>query len=97
MACWTFNPLIRGGKEMGVSKHELHEEFPQFSHLIDQLKNDDPAFRERFKQYAELDQQIEGLELRDSPVGDDSLHQLKQQRLELKDDLYRELLRHDQS
>lgn len=78
---------------MGISKHELHEEFPQFSQLIDQLKHDNPDFRERFKQYAELDQQIEGLELRDSPVGDDSLHQLKQQRLELKDDLYKELLR----
>lgn len=78
---------------MGVSKHELHEEFPQFSQLIDQLKQDDSDFRERFKQYAELDQQIEGLELRDSPIGDDSLHQLKQQRLELKDDLYRELVR----
>ena len=78
---------------MGVSKHELHEEFPQFSHLIDQLKEGDASFRERFKQYAELDQQIEGLELRDSPVGDESLHQLKQQRLELKDDLYRELLK----
>ncbi|HCW88617.1 MAG TPA: hypothetical protein DHU56_00915 [Marinobacter sp.] len=78
---------------MGVSKHELHEEFPQFSQLIDQLKQDDFDFRERFKQYAELDQQIEGLELRDSPIGDDSLHQLKQQRLELKDNLYRELVR----
>jgi len=78
---------------MGISKHELHEEFPQFSQLIDQLKQDDPDFRERFKQYAKLDQQIEGLELRDSPVGDDSLHQLKQQRLELKDNLYGELVR----
>lgn len=78
---------------MGISKHELHEEFPQFSQLIDQLKQDDPDFRARFKQYAELDQEIEGLELRDSPVGDDSLHQLKRQRLELKDDLYRELLK----
>ncbi len=78
---------------MGISKHELHEEFPQFSQLIDQLKHDDPDFRDRFKQYAELDQEIEGLELRDSPVGDDSLHQLKQQRLELKDDLYKELLK----
>ncbi|MDY6798523.1 MAG: YdcH family protein [Pseudomonadota bacterium] len=78
---------------MGVSKHELHEEFPQFSQLIDQLKQGDSDFRERFKQYAELDQQIEGLELRDSPIGDDSLHQLKQQRLELKDDIYRELVR----
>ena len=78
---------------MGVSKHELHEEFPQFNELIDQLRKDNPGFRERFDQYAKLDQQIEGLELRDSPIGDDSFHQLKQQRLELKDDLYKTLVK----
>ncbi|MDI9244254.1 YdcH family protein [Marinobacter sp. CHS3-4] len=78
---------------MGISKHELHEEFPQFNQLIDQLRKDDPAFRERFAHYAKLDQEIEGLELRDSPIGDDSLHQLKQERLELKDDIYKELVR----
>lgn len=78
---------------MGISKHELHEEFPQFNQLIDQLRQEDPAFRERFAHYADLDQQIEGLERRDSPIGDDSLHQLKQQRLELKDTLYKELVR----
>ncbi len=78
---------------MGISKHELHEEFPQFNQLIDQLRQDDPDFRERFTHYADLDQQIEGLERRDSPIGDDSLHQLKQQRLELKDNIYRELVR----
>jgi uncharacterized protein YdcH (DUF465 family) len=73
---------------MGVSKHELHDEFPQFSNLIDELKSSDVSFREHFEQYAELDQKIEGLERRDSPIGDDSLHQMKQQRLELKDELY---------
>lgn len=78
---------------MGISKHELHEEFPQFNQLIDQLRQDDPDFRERFTHYADLDQQIEGLERRDSPIGDDSLHQLKQQRLELKDTIYKELVR----
>jgi uncharacterized protein YdcH (DUF465 family) len=73
---------------MGVSKHELHDEFPQFSNLIDELKSSDVSFREHFEQYAELDQKIEGLERRDSPLGDASLHQMKQQSLELKDELY---------
>jgi len=76
---------------MGVAKHELHEEFPQFSHLIDELKSSDPSFRAQFEQYAELDQKIEGLERRDSPIGDDSLHQLKQERVELKDYIYKVL------
>jgi uncharacterized protein YdcH (DUF465 family) len=77
---------------VGISKHELHEEFPQFSRLIDELKSSDASFREHFEQYAELDQKIEGLERRDAPIGDDSLHQMKQQRLELKDDLYNVLV-----
>ncbi|MDF0750533.1 DUF465 domain-containing protein [Marinobacter sp. 71-i] len=78
---------------MGISNHELHNEFPQFGELIDELKNNDPKFQEHFRQYSELDQEIEGLERRDAPVGDDTLHQMKQQRLQLKDDLYKTLVK----
>lgn len=78
---------------MGISNHELHNEFPQFGELIDELKVKDPKFKEEFQQYAELDQEIEGLERRDSPIGDDKLHQMKQQRLQLKDDLYKTLVK----
>lgn len=78
---------------MGISNHELHNEFPQFGELIDELKMNDPKFKEEFRQYAELDQEIEGLERRDSPIGDDKLHQMKQQRLQLKDDLYKTLVK----
>lgn len=78
---------------MGISNHELHNEFPQFGELIDELKQNDPKFQEHFRQYAELDQEIEGLERRDAPIGDDQLHQMKQQRLQLKDDLYKTLVR----
>lgn len=77
---------------MGISNHELHNEFPQFRELIDELKKNDPAFQAHFRQYTALDQEIEGLELRDSPIGDDKLHRMKQQRLQLKDDLYKMLL-----
>lgn len=78
---------------MGISNHELHNEFPQFGELIDELKKNDPKFKEHFQQYAELDQEIEGLERRDAPIGDDKLHRMKQQRLQLKDDLYKTLVR----
>ncbi|MBL3556957.1 MULTISPECIES: YdcH family protein [Marinobacter] len=78
---------------MGISNHELHNEFPQFKELIDELKTNDLKFKEHFQQYAELDQEIEGLELRDSPIGDDKLHRMKQKRLQLKDDLYKTLVR----
>ncbi|NMT64952.1 YdcH family protein [Marinobacter orientalis] len=82
---------------MGISSHELHNEFPQFSDLIDELKENDPKFREDFQQYAELDQEIEGLERRDAPIGDDKLHRMKQQRLQLKDDLYKTLVKKSNS
>ncbi|HIO29466.1 YdcH family protein [Marinobacter salarius] len=78
---------------MGISNHELHNEFPQFGELIDELRKNDPTFQHHFRQYAELDQEIEGLERRDAPIGDDQLHQMKQQRLQLKDDLYKALVK----
>lgn len=78
---------------MGISNHELHNEFPQFGELIDELRKNDLTFQHHFRQYAELDQEIEGLERRDAPIGDDQLHQMKQQRLQLKDDLYKTLVK----
>lgn len=78
---------------MGISNHELHNEFPQFGELIDELKENDLKFKESFQQYAELDQEIEGLERRDAPIGDDKLHRMKQKRLQLKDDLYKTLVK----
>ncbi len=77
---------------MGISSHELHEEFPQYSDLIDQLKTNDPKFGDKFKEYSELDQEIEGLERRDAPIGDDKLHRLKQKRAHLKDQIYQTLV-----
>ncbi len=76
---------------MGISKHELRGEFPQYSGLIDELKAKDLKFQQQLKEYSELDQEIEGLELRDSPIGDDKLHQMKQRRAQLKDDIYQVL------
>ncbi|KEF32460.1 MAG: DUF465 domain-containing protein [Gammaproteobacteria bacterium] len=76
---------------MGISNHALHKEFPQFSDLINELKTTDFAFGEKYKAYSELDQEIEGLEKRDAPIGDDKLHRLKQKRAQLKDELYQTL------
>lgn len=78
---------------MGISNHELHKEFPQYADLIDELRKTDLRFQEHFKNYAELDQEIVGLERRDAPVGDDKLHRMKQRRLQLKDDIYNTLVK----
>lgn len=77
---------------MGISSHELHKEFPQYSNLIDELKNNDLKFNDKLREYSELDQEIEGLEKRDAPIGDDKLHRMKQKRAQLKDDLYQMLI-----
>ncbi|MEA1082138.1 YdcH family protein [Marinobacter qingdaonensis] len=77
---------------MGISNHQLHQEFPQYRDLIDELRNTNPKFGDKFNQYAELDQEIEGLELRDAPIGDDKLHRLKQKRVQLKDEIYQALV-----
>ncbi|QSP93940.1 DUF465 domain-containing protein [Marinobacter salinisoli] len=77
---------------MGISSHELQKEFPQYSDLIRELKDSNPKFGEALQRYSELDQEIEGLERRDSPIGDDKLHRLKQKRVELKDELYQTLV-----
>jgi uncharacterized protein YdcH (DUF465 family) len=82
---------------MGISSHELHKEFPQYSDLIDELKSNDPRFDEKFREYAELDQEIEGLEKRDSPISDDKLHRMKQKRAQLKDNLYQALVSNGKS
>ncbi|WP_417568088.1 YdcH family protein [Marinobacter sp.] len=82
---------------MGISSHELHKEFPQYSDLIDELKTSDPRFDEKFREYAELDQEIEGLEKRDSPISDDKLHRMKQKRAQLKDALYQTLVSNGKS
>ncbi|AXS81836.1 MULTISPECIES: YdcH family protein [Marinobacter] len=82
---------------MGISSHELHKEFPQYSDLIDELKSNDPRFDEKFREYAELDQEIEGLEKRDAPISDDKLHRMKQKRARLKDNLYQALVSNDKA
>ncbi|MBU2955956.1 YdcH family protein [Marinobacter sp. F3R08] len=77
---------------MGISSHELHKEFPQFRDLIQELKSNDVSFNEKLREYTGLDHEIEGLEKRDSPIGDDKLHRMKQRRAQLKDDLYQVLI-----
>lgn len=83
--------------KMGISSHELHLEFPQYKGLIEELKNSDLRFNEKLREYTDLDHEIEGLEKRDAPIGDDKLHRLKQKRAQLKDDLYQALISNGKS
>ncbi len=77
---------------MGITSHQLQKEFPHYREQIHELKNNDTRFSEKLGHYSELDQEIEGLEKRGAPIGDDKLHRMKQKRARLKDELYTALV-----
>ena len=72
--------------------HSLTLEFPNFKDKINQLNTQDTSFAAKASRYHELDAQIRELELANAPIGDDALHQLKQERAQLKDVLYQQLV-----
>ncbi|KII75636.1 YdcH family protein [Vibrio renipiscarius] len=74
--------------------HAFILDFPELKLDIVQLNHDDPTFKETMQKYHVLDYDIRQLELADSPVGDEHMHQLKVQRAQLKDILYQQLVAH---
>lgn len=71
--------------------HSLLAEFPEHKETISSLVSSDEAFLEKMKEYDALDKEIRKLELRDSPISDEELHQMKHNRAEMKDELYQQL------
>ncbi|MDN3685128.1 YdcH family protein [Vibrio sinaloensis] len=61
--------------------HSLLSEFPEFKETILALaKTDDAFFLTDMKTYDGLDKEIRTLELRDSPISDEEMHQMKHER-----------------
>lgn len=58
---------------------------------IAELAKTDDGFATDMKTYDNLDKEIRKLELKDSPIDDGSMHQLKHDRSVLKDALYARL------
>ncbi|MEW6728939.1 MAG: YdcH family protein [Pseudomonadota bacterium] len=73
---------------MTVEHHDLAHEFPEHKERIHQLKMDDAHFARLFDEYNDLTNRIEVLENNGAPVADESLEDMKKQRLMLKDELY---------
>ena len=73
---------------MTVDHHDLVHEFPEYKERIHQLKMDNAHFAKLFEEYNDLTNKIEVLENTEVPVADESLEDLKKQRLTLKDELY---------
>ncbi len=72
--------------------HSLISEFPQFEELILRLISSNQSFAQDAKRYDELDFDIRKLELKNSPVSDAVMLEMKKERATLKDDLYRQLI-----
>ncbi len=69
--------------------HSLSVEFPELASAIHQLKAENAHFARLLTEHDEIDQRILRDEEKIEPLNDETLHELKQQRLKLKDELYR--------
>jgi uncharacterized protein len=74
--------------------HAFILDFPELKLDIVQLNYGDPTFKANLQRYHQLDYDIRQLEISGSPIDDDNMHDLKHQRVELKDMLYRQLTQH---
>jgi uncharacterized protein YdcH (DUF465 family) len=68
--------------------HDLIHEFPTLTDKIDQLRTSNATFAKLMKEYDELDARVRDLEELGQPVADETIEDLKKERLKLKDRLY---------
>ncbi len=73
--------------------HDLIHEFPEMEDKIIQLRQNDAPFADLMDQYDQLDAKIGELEQLGTPVADETIEDLKKERLLLKDQLYDRLRR----
>jgi len=73
---------------MLVDHHDLHHEFPEHGPLIHELKLSNQHFARLFGEYHKTTAEVEALEVRDVPVGDVAIEDMKKKRAKLKDELY---------
>ncbi len=68
--------------------HDLHHEFPEFNDKIHELKMTDGHFKRLFKDYDEIIHQLHRVEQGIETPSDDTIEEMKKQRLHLKDQLF---------
>jgi hypothetical protein len=67
--------------------HELQEEFPEKTKLIERLKKTNYEFERLAARYDEVNGKIHQIESEEEPTTDEVLERLKKQRLKLKDEI----------
>jgi len=68
--------------------HDLLHEFPDLENKIAALRSDNPEFARLMDDYDHLDARIRDIEEVGTPVADETIEDLKKERLRLKDMLY---------
>jgi uncharacterized protein YdcH (DUF465 family) len=62
--------------------------FPEYRHLITQLKSENAHFSALFQRHNDLDQEIKNMEAGIQPASGNEVEVLKKEKLHLKDKLY---------
>lgn len=68
--------------------HDLLHEFPDLENKIANLRTANAEFARLMDDYDGLDAQVRDIEELGTPVADETIEELKKQRLHLKDSLY---------
>jgi hypothetical protein len=68
--------------------HDLLHEFPDLEAKISALRSDSAEFAQMMDDYDTLDARVRDLEELGTPVADETIEELKKERLVLKDKLY---------
>jgi uncharacterized protein YdcH (DUF465 family) len=67
--------------------HDLPEEFPRETALIERLTKNNYEFRRLAERYDEVNRKIHRIESEEEPTTDEVLERLKKRRLKLKDEI----------
>ena len=67
--------------------HELHEEFPEQGDILHNLKVSNAHFGKLADEYHLVNREIHRIESEVTPASDETLENLKKQRLHLKDEI----------
>lgn len=76
---------------MTLEHHELGHDFPEHKEAIHTLKMNNAHFKKLFEEYHDLDRHVYRIEAKNEVVTDEHLEDLKKQRVQLKDELFKML------
>ncbi len=78
---------------MHVEHHPLIKDFPEKREQLQKLRQEDPVFARKAEEYEALDKRISRVEDGVETLDDAALSALKQERVNMKDDIARDLKR----